>query len=563
MSKSTDRRDKTSDESGTSGASAVPSDITAATSSHEADQVVSDQEQRFYYYGLSKSIESTPRLIARSGTDPFHIDFEVVSGWTIPKDSMRKTLSAIRHGSHPITSVYDHRLRVRLREALRDIDWTCVDVMRLGRLPRPDDNEIVVLVSCSREANIDHGNAMRAIRHCKEILDECGFYDVQVEMKEGGYIPLTGEEDMRRHLFDRIPCIGMSTGVSYSDGTAIKHSSGTLGLYLRIGEEPIPYGITCRHVVFPPNRPPPGGAVSRFAHTDGYFAVDAPSYVDCQEELDDVTTRLQYEEEMFACEGGLKEQQETAGEYLSREKKDRIQRYHEDTAGYRATLNTIEESHRTLGSIYAASADGISSAGYTQDWAMIKFDPVRLENCNVDQHEFNLLPCPPSQMQTKSEFRKVYKSLQDDLSDEDQIQTDNFRRPIRDIVPTSEITNPTIHTIAGDEDRNPAPCMRVVKCGRSTGWSISEISGIKSDCQRTRGIISTELCIPNVSSSAKFSAVGDSGSIIFDFRGRAVAMIHGGNAIVGNTETIVTYATPAEELLSNITQQLGVSVRMA
>lgn len=44
--------------------------------------------------------------------------------------------------------------------------------------------------------------------------------------------------------------------------------------------------------------------------------------------------------------------------------------------------------------------------------------------------------------------------------------------------------------------------------------------------------------------------------------GWAVAMIHGGNAIEGYTENIVTYATPIEELLESIRQQLSVHVHM-
>lgn len=169
-------------------------------------------------------------------------------------------------------------------------------------------------------------------------------------------------------------------------------------------------------------------------------------------------------------------------------------------------------------------------------------------------------------MRQKSEFRKLYKSLQDDLRKEDQIQLDNFRRPVQGTVPTSEINNPIVCLVADPKEGSqchPYPCMRVVKCGRTTGWTISEVSGIKSDCQRTKGSISTEIFIPDARASAPFSTGGDSGSMIFDFQGRVVGMIHGGNAIEGSTEKIATYATPIEDLLKDIEKELGVPVAIA
>lgn len=153
--------------------------------------------------------------------------------------------------------------------------------------------------------------------------------------------------------------------------------------------------------------------------------------------------------------------------------------------------------------------------------------------------------------------------LQDDLHEEDRVQIKNFYRPIEGIVPISEIKASTTRPIPTDGDRHCHPSLRVLKCGLKTGWTIAEAASIRSDCQRTRGHISMEIFIPNAFALAQFSAVGDSGSIVFDFRGRAVGMIHGGNAKEGSTENIATYATPIEDLLKDIEQELGVSVAIA
>lgn len=85
-----------------------------------------------------------------------------------------------------------------------------------------------------------------------------GLGDVHVEMKEGGYIPLVADAGIRQSLFAPIPPIGTSMGITYEDGTPIKFTSGTMGLYLKLGGETGLYGLTCRHVVFPQSRPPPG-----------------------------------------------------------------------------------------------------------------------------------------------------------------------------------------------------------------------------------------------------------------------------------------------------------------
>ena len=86
----------------------------------------------------------------------------------------------------------------------------------------------------------------------------CGLGDVRVEIKEGNYVHLAGEDEIRGWLFDQVPCIGTSIGVTHGDGITMKCSSGTLGLYLKMGGDTVPYGLTCRCVVFPPSRPPPG-----------------------------------------------------------------------------------------------------------------------------------------------------------------------------------------------------------------------------------------------------------------------------------------------------------------
>jgi len=165
------RDEKRSDESGTSGSSGHVSDLTAATSPRDT-YTISEEEHRLYYYGLSKSLYSTPRLIARSGTDQFNIEYEVSGGWNMPREDMKKKMSVVRLGSHVITTIYDTRLRVSMREVLKDIGWHTIDVARVGRNASPDDNDVVVIVTCPKDANVDVTVGMRLVMRCKGLLDE-------------------------------------------------------------------------------------------------------------------------------------------------------------------------------------------------------------------------------------------------------------------------------------------------------------------------------------------------------------------------------------------------------
>jgi len=121
----------------------------------------------------------------------------------------------------------------------------------------------------------------------------------------------------------------------------------------------------------------------------------------------------------------------------------------------------------------------------------------------------------------------------------------------------------SIHAICrGPEDHKECPSIRVLKHGRSSGWTAGSLNEIASDCSRDGGNSSTrELCIINIckNKDAKlphFSKKGDSGSLVIDLSGRPVGMMHGGNQLEDWFMAEITYATPIEWLLDDIKQQL-------
>jgi hypothetical protein len=113
------------------------------------------------------------------------------------------------------------------------------------------------------------------------------------------------------------------------------------------------------------------------------------------------------------------------------------------------------------------------------------------------------------------------------------------------------------------EDTDGFPSFRVIKYGRTTHWTVGVSNEVLSDCQRENGRISKEWCIIDEDTRREraFSDRGDSGAIVFDFKGRIAGMIHGGGVLKASGKSM-TYATPIEWLFESIEQALGVSLRL-
>lgn len=95
-------------------------------------------------------------------------------------------------------------------------------------------------------------------------------------------------------------------------------------------------------------------------------------------------------------------------------------------------------------------------------------------------------------------------------------------------------------------DANKEKCLFVVKNGLATGTTIGRVNGLKSFTRtyETYGISHTsiEIAVLRYGSAGKFSAGGDSGSIVLDREGRIVGILTGSEGPTDETDT--TYLTP-------------------
>ncbi|KAH7128949.1 hypothetical protein EDB81DRAFT_764100 [Dactylonectria macrodidyma] len=144
-----------------------------------------EEEQLGYYYGLP----SRPKLVARSSTDPYKYNFDFSTQYPVGK-----LLSSVRQ--HPIADLWntDGPLRREIVLALDGIQWTVIDVLRLGYQPRMTEelqlnHPVTLLISVKKDSTPwEQGHSV--VVRCHEILQNYGISDVHCEMKESHTIRL-------------------------------------------------------------------------------------------------------------------------------------------------------------------------------------------------------------------------------------------------------------------------------------------------------------------------------------------------------------------------------------
>lgn len=135
-----------------------------------------------------------------------------------------------------------------------------------------------------------------------------------------------------------------------------------------------------------------------------------------------------------------------------------------------------------------------------------------------------------------------------------------FDEPLTIIRSMKEIT--TIRSLkevkgalrSGPPDHKDQESLRVLKHGRTSGWTGGSLNEIRSDC--CLGKRTTEYCVVNVPGLNRFSYEGDSGSCVLDLDGGIVGMLHSGNGTDKQFGSEITYVAPIEWVLDDIKETL-------
>lgn len=199
----------------------------------------SDLEKALYYYGLP----SRPRLVARS-------DFLTVS-WALRIEDEHTVPKELRNvGSHDIIDIYNSSLRDKIVSRLDSIEWTSIDVVRIGYLG--SSFHPVLLWIGVTPGSLTSQDGLDIALGCRLELKRAGL-DVHCEIREAAVTTLAVSViPLQRPGGGHVPT--SLTSVLGGQSIAAEETparEGTLSVYLSLGEGEArtKCALVSRHVV--------------------------------------------------------------------------------------------------------------------------------------------------------------------------------------------------------------------------------------------------------------------------------------------------------------------------
>ncbi|KAJ7760913.1 hypothetical protein B0H16DRAFT_1812172 [Mycena metata] len=489
----------------------------------------SDLESALYYRGLS----SNPRLVARTGA-PWYLP---KGPWQIPKP---KELRPV--GNHAIKEVWEDDLALKIHTLLDSLDvkWTSTDVMRIAVPEDSDSSSFVVLWIGVMPESLSGDKGVVVVSKCREILLEYDLADVEVEIRESvvtrsvgpalleqeGYLWPYATYDLRKPLT-------ASVGLSISPASRLQRK-GTGGFWLVDERDPsVLLLVTCRHVVLPEsdNHHYASSEDTEPLHQVVLLGEDA---------LDTLTTSVATAVSVYRNRVEMVQYQVVWG------RADQVevvvaQKDLDYALAFEASLAEWEDlSNRILGHVVLSPPIAIhaGSGGFTEDWALIKVDPSKID---PSQSFANTIDLGSNEIPSKYTGYPFHHRLPVPF---------HHLLPLRGTIPTSELRAPLTR------DPHDEPALLVLKCGATTdvtrGWANNLVSYA---WHHTDGIPGTSKEWAILSYSERvgaFSSAGDSGAVIVDGTGRIGGLLIGG---VGRTPTEasdIAYATPIDFIMERM-----------
>ncbi|KAF5691999.1 hypothetical protein FCIRC_185 [Fusarium circinatum] len=513
-------------------------------STSPSPQQPSEEERRDYFYGLP----SSPLLVARSSTAAWSRH----SSYDFPEE--KKLAVATGHAIQQPWNEPNSSLQISIIEALGDLDWTAIDILRVRykRHVEPNgvkrENPVTMLISVP-ENSTTFIRGYEAVCRCKSILEDMGLGDVEVEMKEGKHFrsisgPLSpskeaqGQQPLPLRNDQLLPGPLAST-MDYNYrfhfteyiGTNIaafdnRKKEGTKGLYLRDSQDATTvYALTCRHVVY--------NKEQLLDNSQESLEITQPG----QNTFDNMQYSFQIQDKelyklIHALGRGDLPKASLEQQELNRTKFTKLQ-------GYKPLFedHPADQKFSAFGCVEFSPPFRVSE-GRLMDWALIKL-------CK-DKHTTEL-----SQLGNKLPVTGLFRSM---LEYKGVYDTIGIRL-------NSEVTiGPDVISLedleAEIQDESSRGLIGMMHGGKS-GFSIGCINGIRSVVREPIDglpFTSQEWCTIGLDGSA-FSKCGDSGSVIFDIHGRVMLLLTGGVMRDDPRNTAgcdTTYGTPVVSVLEDI-----------
>ncbi|KAF5610120.1 uncharacterized protein FSUBG_3352 [Fusarium subglutinans] len=518
----------------------------------------SREESRSYYRGLP----GIPRLVARSTTTPWDGPFSEFDEYGRILDPVEK---------HAVVTLWNDStgpLRHEILEAVADIDWNAIDILRCSSTHFKDRDLVrpVILFVSVEPKSTTWLNGRAVALKCRDILREHGINDVEVEIKESRitqccssdqdqiesepstaklspHIPTLQEEGHRRDSIQVSEFLGTKVAPSRDPSR-----EGTKGLYLRIRNTETVVALTCRHVVVEPEEE--NIDVCHDPHNSrGIVQPGNKTYQDTPEFLRDQIRRTKTAIDLRESSTPVPDKEI---EYL--------RDYKVELEGSLKRLESFESMEsRTIGHVLFSPKLGLSSSSpaHFRDWALIELDQKKHQT-------------PLKKLTNKvPEMRRAIGRYQFMLWEYvipgrkrmhfSLAGCDTFTQT--GVMPEAEMRCPDFEFVVTGKTAVDEEFMRVCMYGSASGVSHGVTNTARSVVRRFVGgvpMVSEEWCILGPIQHEKrkhFSKQGDSGASIMADDGRVVAILTcGGSGALGCNRGIhdVSYATPIEWLLEDI-----------
>ncbi|KAL6689847.1 hypothetical protein J3F84DRAFT_224927 [Trichoderma pleuroticola] len=507
-----------------------------------------EQEKAEYYDGL----RNQPRLIARTSATLF-----------IP-NSTRDTYQFDKHYKqrkpitcHEIITKYTQAFAADIISTLGDYPWHRFYPIRINDEMVMGSPVVFVIetITDSESWETSIGIALS----CRNVIRSMGITDVEVEIQQVTQVQfattkeldafidtaskaaastssMVGEKANQMILQEAIEnVLPFSSHIGYEIHNIKSDKSGTMGLHLRLGDEGVPYGLTCRHVVLegPSN---PSVDININISGDKTTLIQqltprtAASLIDDGVVLEDCCRKMYQDlaKKIHEWDKWYSTTEETAEAKKSRcptsEERERLPRLASLLSQVTEAASLIRpmlHESRIIGHVAYAPSYAKSSRGLLLDWSLVRLDIAndfaaqRTNKVYIGHEQAESRDAQVFVKDAKGQRQSIFRESSK-LSD--YISYDGFLQ-ITGIVPTP--TN-------GQAARLPVG-MRGKTSGLNFGIT-NEILAVRRDSTGGKLVV-WEWIIFCEKNRSCFSDKGDSGTAVWDHSGRFVGMITSGVAM--------------------------------
>ncbi|KAF9483416.1 hypothetical protein BDN70DRAFT_827708 [Pholiota conissans] len=470
------------------------------------------------YYG---HLPSWPKLVARTGTIPW-----VEPTWDNEVSGKRVLRVA---GDHPIARIWEDNLAFKIHAILDEtkVQWTSTDVVRIGYIDNFSDPAPLVLWIGVIPSSLSGVDGVVVAFKCRNLLEENGITDVNVEIRESVVTRSAGAGPMlfkTGHILYEEAIINARDPLASTLGISICAQStpwtrGTGGFFISEGanSERLLL-VTARHVVLAPDR-----YKNEFFRSKG----DSQPRHDIM-----VFNDVAFNRYLASI---------TSAKNCTDREYRKLVNLHDDIATHWDTPESRVIGHVVLSPPMGVGGSNDSrSDGYTEDWAVIEIDASKVNATNFVGNTIYL--------GSFSDFYNAFASTDFKYPDDGLLKLNGtisdakMRRPLK---------------------KDPDGLL-VLKRGAATGLTLGRANNICSYVRHYHNgdevQTSKEWAIIqwkhrkryqyDMEPRKAFSATGDSGSVVVDTQGRIGGLLTGGAGTPSDLD--ISYATPISFLLQRM-----------